>query len=200
VEPSTAWFGTNPRQGVAVVAQHPFYVVAEPPRSGSHSIFAARVLGPVHFTVLAVWAQLEPTYSEALRRGLAVYRDLLLPGQCVLMGDLNSSVAWDERHGRTDHRQLEALLREDFGLVSAYHAATGEQPGRESRATHFWRWQQSSPFHLDYCYLPEQWLPGLTGVTVGSYEEWADTSGHRPVLVDVMPPAQITQMSSPGHG
>lgn len=103
------------------------------------------------------------------------------------MGDFNSSVAWDERHGRTDHRRLEAQLHDEFRLVSAYHAATGEHPGQESRPTHFWRWQAASPFHLDYCYLPEEWLPGLKSVTVGSYEEWADASDHRPVTVDVSP-------------
>lgn len=187
---SAVWFGSNPRQGVGIIARPPFQVRAEPARGGSRSMFAARVLGPVEFTVVAVWAQREPTYSEALRRGLTTYRDVLLAGPCVLLGDLNSSVAWDTRHGRTDHHELERRLHEEFGLVSAYHAATGERPGAESRPTHFWRWQESAPFHLDYCYLPERWLPGLTGVTVGSYEEWADASDHRPVSVDVTPPAE----------
>lgn len=67
-----------------------------------------------------------PTYSEALRRGLDVYRDLLVSGPTVLLGDFNSSVAWDRQHGRTDHRELEAQLKYEFGLVSAYHAASGE--------------------------------------------------------------------------
>ena len=158
-------------------------------RPGTASFFAARVRGPVSFTVLAVWAQREPTYSEALRRGVEVYRDLLLAGPCVIMGDLNSSVAWDDRHRRTDHRRLDAQLSEEFGLVSAYHAATGEGPGQESRPTHFWRWHAGSPFHLDYCYLPKRWLPGLESATVGGYEEWADASDHRPLVVNVSPPA-----------
>ena len=190
---SAVWFGSNPRQGIAVLVEPPFRVVAEPPRGGTASMFAAQVLGPVSFTMLATWAQLEPTYSESLRRSLLAYRDLLLGGPCVLMGDLNSSVAWDNRHGRTDHRELEAQLHDEFGLVSAYHAATGEHPGQESRPTHFWRWQAASPFHLDYCYLPKRWLPGLEGVTVGGYEEWADTSDHRPLVVDVNPPAEIAR-------
>jgi endonuclease/exonuclease/phosphatase family metal-dependent hydrolase len=151
-------------------------------------MFAARVVGPVTFAVIAVWAQPEPTYSEALRRGLATYRDLLVSGPCVLLGDLNSSVAWDKRHGRTDHRELESQLRDEFGLISAYHAATGEPAGEESKPTHFWRWDEASPFHLDYCYLPEGWISGLRSVTVGTYEEWADASDHRPLVVDVILP------------
>jgi hypothetical protein len=190
---SVTWFGSNPRQGVAITAQPPFRVVADPVRDGTQSMFAARVLGPVNFTVVAVWAQLGPTYSEALQHGLDVYRDLLRAGSCVLMGDLNSSVAWDTRHGRTDHSRLESRLREEFGLVSAYHAATGELPGHESKPTHFWRWEKHSPFHLDYCYLPESWLPGLTSVAVADYEDWADASDHRPVAVDVTPPTEVAR-------
>ena len=188
-----AWFGANPRQGVAITVRAPYHIHAEPGRGQSQSMFAARVLGPIEFTVVAVWAQQEPSYSEALRLGIRVYSDLLANGPCILVGDFNSSVAWDTKHGRADHRELESRLRQDFGLVSAYHAATGEEPGHESRPTHFWRWQKQAAFHLDYCYIPEGWLPDLERVAVGSYEEWADSSDHRPVIVDVSPPGHIAR-------
>jgi endonuclease/exonuclease/phosphatase family metal-dependent hydrolase len=190
---STAWFGTNPRQGIAILSREPFHLAPEPARAGTGSIFAAQVHGPVDFTVLAVWAQREPTYSEALRRGLAVYRDLLTAGPVVLLGDFNSSATWDAEHGRTDHLELDAQLRQEFRLISAYHAATGEQPGSESQPTHYWRWREAAPYHLDYCYLPEAWVPGLTSVTVGSYLDWAEISDHRPVLVEVSPSAGIAR-------
>jgi hypothetical protein len=186
--PSVAWFGANPRQGVAIIGRAPFRVLPEPVREGTSSMFAGRVLGPVNFTVVAVWAQPEPNYSEALRRGLSIYRGLLTAAPSVLVGDFNSSVAWDAEHGRSDHQELDRQLREDFGLVSAYHVATGERPGSESRPTHYWRWQEASAFHLDYCYLPQAWVPGLESVTVGRYDEWADASDHRPLIVDVSPP------------
>ena len=187
VGPNVVWFGSNPCQGVAVLTRPPLTVVPEPVREGTRSMYAARVLGPVPFTVVAVWAQPERTYSEALLRGVEAYRDLLTNGPCVLIGDFNSSVAWDTRHRRRDHRDLEELLLRDFGLVSAYHAATGEPPGEESRPTHFWRWKEGSPYHIDYCYLPTPWIAGLERVTVGAYAEWADASDHRPVIVDVVP-------------
>jgi endonuclease/exonuclease/phosphatase family metal-dependent hydrolase len=151
-------------------------------------MYAARALGPIDFTIVAVWAQPEPTYSGGLRRGVEVYRDLLATRPCILLGDLNSSVAWDMGRGRRDHRDWEEMLLRDFGLVSAYHAATGQPPGQESRATHFWRWKEASPFHIDYCYLPQSWIAGLERVTIGGYGEWADASDHRPVIVDVTPP------------
>lgn len=184
---SAAWFGSNPRQGVAVIGRSPYRVRPEPVRGESQSMFAAHVIGPIPFTVVAVWARPEPSYSQALRRGLEVYRDLFLAGPTVLVGDFNSSAAWDDRHGRTDHRELDAQLEREFGMLSAYHVATGEQPGKESRPTHYWRWQETAPFHLDYCYFPRDWLAGLKEVSVGGYREWADVSDHRPLVVEVSP-------------
>ena len=123
-------------------------------------MFPVRVAGPTSFNVLGVWAQADPTYSAALLQGLTLYREFLKSGPSILLGDFNSSVAWDDKHGRTDHRDLEERLRQEFGLVSAYHAATTEPPGAETRPTHFWRWHEASPYHLDYCYIPEAWLVG----------------------------------------
>jgi hypothetical protein len=184
---TVVWFGTNPRQGVSILSRPPFQLIPEPIRAGSESMFAARVHGPICFTLIAVWAQPEPSYSEALRRGVQVYGDLLVNGPAVLLGDFNSSAAWDAQRGRRDHLDFEAQLRQEYGLVSAYHAATGETLGSESQPTHYWRWREQSPFHLDYCYLPQAWLRGLASVTVGTYREWADVSDHRPIIIDVDP-------------
>jgi exodeoxyribonuclease III len=150
-------------------------------------MFAAKVHRPVSFTVIAVWAQRKPSYPEALRRGIEVYRDPLLNEPTVLLGDFNSSASWDAQHGRRDHMDFEAQLRQEYGLVSVYHAATGELLGAESQPTYYWQWRQHAPFHLDYCYVPESWLPGLNSVTVGTYQDWADLSNHRPVVIDVSP-------------
>jgi endonuclease/exonuclease/phosphatase family metal-dependent hydrolase len=102
-------------------------------------------------------------------------------------GDFNSSAAWDASYGSTDHRDFDERVRQEFGVMSAYHAATGEPHGQETRPTHYWRWRQSAPFHLDYCHLPESWVRGITQVAGGSYEHWADASDHRPLTVDVSP-------------
>ena len=119
--------------------------------------------------------------------GLEVYRDLLREGPVVLTGDFNSSVAGDDRHRRNDHRELDALLAGEYGLVSAYHTHTRERAGFESQATHYWRWHEHEPYHLDYCYIPEARVPGLREVTAGSYAEWRETSDHRPVALEVVP-------------
>jgi exonuclease III len=189
-DPTTAWFGSDSRQGIAIRVRPPFTVLPRPARDESRSMFAARVQGPVEFTLLTVWAQREPTYTAALHRGLDAYRDLLLAAPAIVMGDFNSSAAWDARHGRTDHRELNDRLLAEFGLVSAYHVGTRETVGEESKPTHYWRWQEASPFHLDYCYVPEAWAAAISRVSVGTYEEWASASDHRPLVVDLRPPSE----------
>ena len=66
--PDVAWFGDYTPQSVAVTGRGDYRVAAEPPRPGTSSTFAARVTGPVEFTVLAVWAKPEPTYSKSSAR------------------------------------------------------------------------------------------------------------------------------------
>lgn len=109
----------------------------------------------------------------------------------VVIGDFNSSAEWAARHGPPDHHDLDERLRQEFGLVSAYHIAPGEPQGDESKPTHpthYWRWKEASPFHLDYCYIPEAWAPAVTQVTVGTYGEWAETSDPWLLVVDVALP------------
>lgn len=70
------------------------------------------------------------------------------------------------------------------GLLSAYHR--DRSFGREPDPTHYFLWKQDRPFHLDYCFVPRTWI--VDEVTVGSFEEWARLSDHRPVIVDVRVP------------
>ena len=117
--PQTIRFGDDPRQSVAIAARGDYRVTAEPVRPATRSMFAARVTGPLAFTIIAVHAQPDPTYSKALVAGFEVYRDLLLAGPVVLAGDFNSSAAWDDRHKRNDHRELDAILAGDALLALA---------------------------------------------------------------------------------
>ena len=74
---------------------------------------------------------------------------------------------------------------EELGLVSAYHRYTGEPHGIERTPTHYWRWQETSPFHIDYCFVPRSWR--IERVEVGGFDEWKELSDHRPLIVDVDP-------------
>lgn len=52
--------------------------------------------------------------------------------------------------------------------MSAYHAFHGVENGAEEHPALYWQWRQSSPFHIDYVFIPEAWVERLTGVEVGT--------------------------------
>ena len=100
----------------------------------------------------------------------------------VAIGDFNTSPSVPAQ--RHTSPELLRRLRDEFGIVSAYHSFFTAEHGKEAHATHYWLWEESWPFHLDYCFIPETWASKVTAVEVGGYAEWLD-SDHRPLLVDL---------------
>lgn len=74
-------------------------------------------------------------------------------------------------------------------LVSAYHDARSEAQGEETEKTFFRRGKGSGmkAHHIDYAFIPAEWLPRLTGVTVGSEQDRVLTgrSDHVPMTIDI---------------
>ena len=159
LESEPVWIGRNPHKGLAVWAQN-----------ASSGSIRKRSLGP-------------------LRRAMARYRDFLSHPATLVAGDLNSNTIWDKPGWRINHSTKVRLLEEQFGLVSAWHAVTGEPHGAETVPTLYWRdrTKDGPTYHIDYVFLPAQWLASVTELTVGTYEEWCGSglSDHVPILVDV---------------
>lgn len=186
--PRLRWFGDNPRQGIAVAAAGRYRLEPLPARPGvPRFVVPLRVTGPRNFTLLAVWAKADRPhpYVEGVLQAVEIYADLLAAGPAVLVGDTNSNAIWDHQHHV--ERSHSALVRRlaGLGLVSAYHAHHGEEHGRETRPTYYFRWNQATPFHLDYCFIPAAWRRQLARVTVGTFGAWRQYSDHRPLLVEV---------------
>ena len=122
--------------------------------------------------IKVAWEAVTACADEAKRRGLPV----------VAAGDFNiSQCVVDQKHKAP---QFLEGMRDKLGLVSAYHHSTREAHGEETRATYYHLRKESDPFHIDYCFLPETWMDRLTGVEVGTFEEWPE-SDHRPLTVDI---------------
>jgi endonuclease/exonuclease/phosphatase family metal-dependent hydrolase len=107
----------------------------------------------------------------------------------VLLGDFNSNSIWDAEHP-TD-RSHSALVRYlgEMSLVSAYHSRYAEEQGHETRPTFFLYRHQQRPYHIDYCFLPTNWLGRMREVTVGKHRAWAAKSDHMPLTVEIDPVA-----------
>jgi endonuclease/exonuclease/phosphatase family metal-dependent hydrolase len=48
--------------------------------------------------------------------------------------------------------------------------------------------KRERPYHIDYCFIPEPWVPSITSVEVGAYETWITASDHCPLVVDIALP------------
>jgi hypothetical protein len=181
------WIGANPRQGVSVISGEGFPLTLLP-RSAEAGLYAlpVRVGGASPFNLIAVWAQrIGDSYVLSVQRILDAYQQLIAAGPTVLLGDLNAGAPWDrKRPSPKNYAHLEARLAE-LGLVSAYHAHFGEIPGQETRATYYFQWHRERPFHIDYCFVPREWMPHVSRVQVGDFDSWSAWSDHRPLVVDV---------------
>lgn len=179
------WFGNVPIQGVGVVTSSGWRVEAAP-RSPEvpDSVYPVQLLGGEVIHALGVWTQQRPTHVRAAANALDAYRYFMTGDHPVIMvGDFNSHWRWDSSSS-VNHSHFVGRLRDEFGLVSAYHAFYGVEPGEE-QPTLYWQWRQHQPYHVDYCFIPESWLPGLRSVSVGTWEDWEGLSDHRPLVVDV---------------
>jgi hypothetical protein len=184
------WFGANPTQGVGIVTRGAFTVIPGPFDSRlDHSVFPAIVSGPTSFHLLAVWAQPRPSYVRALLHALDTYAEFLRSAPSVIVGDFNCFAQWRGEAPSKWHDELARRLNAELHLVSAYHASPGFSPDAPEFPTHYWRWRECNPFHIDYCFVPATWRNAIRSVHIGAFSEQHWRSDHRPVVVDLDLPA-----------
>ena len=180
---SVIWGGTNPRQGVAVVSTQAGQRLESIKIPDLYpTVVPVLVQAPEPFVFVGVWTHpdynkvawtaMSACFAEANRRGLPL----------VAAGDFNSSprVIGQERSSPSLHKRM----RDELGLISAYHHLSGEDLGAEKLATYYFRWKDSAPFHLDYCFVPKEWVGRIAKVDVGTFAAWPQ-SDHRPLTVDL---------------
>ncbi len=182
-DPFVAWAGTNPRQGVLVATvNRTLAFAAARPKASKHAPIMVR--GAFSFLALNVWAQPTPSYVGHVNATLNRFRRILVGRACVIAGDFNSEgshSAEDKPH----HARLVERLRDEFGVVSAYHARHGVAHGAEAHATYFHQRHLDEPWHIDFCFVPTNWTERLVEVDVLDGEPWLTLSDHRPLVVDV---------------
>jgi endonuclease/exonuclease/phosphatase family metal-dependent hydrolase len=139
--------------------------------------------GGLSFQVVAVWTwatkSRQTSYRQAID-GVCEQASWISQAPTVILGDFNDNASYKSGHWQ----QLLDLLQ-PLGLVSAYHEYFLEPFGSESRPTHFFTGKETSPFHLDYCFVPQDWASRITKVEVGTYADWHSASDHAPLIVDV---------------
>lgn len=187
---STCWIGANPHKGLGVLARPPWRITRATRRTNlPRYVLPLRVTGPESFLLWAVWAchHEADIYVRGTHRAVDSSRRLLGSGPNVILGDFNSNAIWDREHPADESHS--ALVRKlaALGLSSSYHAHFAEPHGAESRPTFFEYRHEHRPYHIDYCFVPTAWVGRITSVAVGVHTEWARSSDHMPLIVDLAP-------------
>ena len=184
-DPSVVWRGRNPKLGTAVISRRaelklePLAIPSPRP-----SVIPVVVQGPAPFLFVGVWTQ--KPYIEVAQAAMKACADVPHGLPIVAAGDFSISPAVSRK--RQKSLRFLDWMRDELGLVSAYHEFSGETPGEETQPTYYHHWAESKPFHIDYCFLPESWSSRISSVDVGTYADW-QTSDHRPLTVDLRDPA-----------
>ena len=195
LEAEPIWIGNNPNKGLGVFTFNGYAAALNDTFHHTLRYIApVRITGPVNFNLLAVWAQnasggnIRKHQAGPLRRALTKYRDFLSDADTVVAGDLNNNIQWDRPGWRINHQTVVDRLY-GHGIVSAYHAITGEAQGHETIPTHYWRDRKKDgpTYHLDYIFLPQPWLGNVSRYNVGTFEDWCGSglSDHVAMVVDV---------------
>lgn len=179
------WVGDSEKQGLAVSAESGIGIRMAEQVEGVPTALPVCVDAAEPFQLLVMWTHANPTYTREAKQTLEAYRSFIKAAPTIVLGDFNSSPAFDAQNRSFSHSDLTGFLADETGLVSAYHAFTGEAPGQESQPTLYWQFKQSQPFHIDYCFVPEAWAPRVTSVEVGTFEAFEGKSDHRPMTVDL---------------
>ena|ERR1700687_5778767 len=194
---SAVWVGTNPHKGLAVFSFGRHHLVRDDQDYDPSITFAVpvRVEGAGIWHVLALWAhhglsgRTMSTQGPTLR-ALTVYERFLRARPSIVAGDLNNHIRWDRPGKQWNHANALAAFA-GLGLVSAYHEFLGIEHGAEQHPTFYWRTRSADgpTYHIDYVFVPQDSLPLLKNVSVGSRSEWiaSGLSDHTPLVVDLDP-------------
>jgi exodeoxyribonuclease-3 len=189
------WIGHNRNKGLAVLTFNGYTArLADPFYQALRHIAPVHITGPVQCNLLAVWAQnasggvSRKNQLGPLRRALSKYKAFMAERPAIVAGDFNNNVFWHRSGWRINHINAVDDL-EKAGLFSVYHEVRGERQGSESEPTLYWRDRKKDgpTYHIDYIFLPRQWLARVQRLTVGTFEDWCGSglSDHVPILVDL---------------
>ena len=179
------WLGGAVNHGLGLICREPW--TATNVLAAEQPLFVrVDIAGPRPFRLIAAWncPPKGTTYLANLRNFFIAHEDWLDSPDTVLAGDLNSQEGCSLDRGRYRHRNLEEGLRAK-GLVDTYAAVRGSQSLQTREPTHHHQWKLDKPFHVDYIFAPEAWLPSICSITIGAPAFWSRLSDHSPVTLSL---------------
>ena len=132
--------------------------------------------------ILACWPtvwQESKTYPQLLLEALHEYSQYFDKLPSLAIGDFNCYVGQSGVKKKTGTFEDCIKEFEAHGMKSVYHTHNKEEFGKEHEATFFWRYNEHSPYFLDYAF---------SNVDIHSYEigQWEkEISDHRPQIIEI---------------
>ncbi|HET6996811.1 MAG TPA: hypothetical protein VFI06_17580, partial [Chitinophagaceae bacterium] len=120
-------------------------------------------------------------YVTQVWKAIKHYDQLLKNKKTVLAGDFNSNTIWDRPRREGNHSTIVDLLQKK-GIHSVYHRYFKQVQGKEKHPTLFLYKKKDKPYHIDYCFVSEDFAGKLESVEVGKHKFWTRYSDHVPVI------------------
>ena len=92
-----------------------------------------------------------------------------------------SSKKMEEKLTELEDKIIKFLESKD--IHSLYHRHFSEQQGKETQPTFYLYRHKDKPYHIDYCFVSNNFLRSMNGFKIGRYEEWKMYSDHMPLEV-----------------
>ena len=135
--------------------------------------------------VLGIWTcpSQSPKYAPELAGTIESYADFLVGHPSIVAGDFNL-----DPNGHEVPALRAAFERlGELGFTSAYHRHFNCELGDEPDATHYFRRNRHSRFHIDYVFVSNELWDSVRTVEVGSYESYVERTEAGPGLSDHVP-------------
>jgi len=108
-----------------------------------------------------------------------------------MAGDFNSNLMWDKPRSENHKNLVEKLAQ--LGLESVFHSRLRVSQGKEIKHHTFLRywkkaqktheqWSNGETFHIDYIFVPQEWLSRIDHFEIGDCTRWGVHSDHLPLL------------------
>ncbi|PWU01315.1 MAG: exonuclease [Bacteroidetes bacterium] len=181
------WFGKNQNKGLAILSYSDFkFKVMRGHDENLRMIVPLTVKNDqLQFNLLAIWANnpgdKDGQYITQVWKAIHKYNRLLSRPQTILIGDFNSNKIWDRPRRVGNHTHVvDHLMKKK--IQSLYHLHFNQNQGEEMHPTFYLYKQKEKPYHLDYCFASSDLANRLSGIEVGTYDQWIKYSDHVPMI------------------
>jgi exonuclease III len=183
------WYGKNLNKGLGVFSYSNYrFQLFDCHNTDFKNILPIAVTGgKVNFTLFAIWANnpgdKDGQYITQIWKAINYYESLITENKTILIGDFNSNTIWDKPRREGNHTAVVNKL-EAKKIYSTYHKYFNQLQGKEQHPTLYMYRNVNKPYHIDYCFVSNDFMEILESVEVGTYQDWTKYSDHKPLIIN----------------